>query len=146
MKVTRRALAGCSFLLLLAAGCGSGPTLGEVEGTVKLNNKALPGVVVQFLPDPEKDTRGPESSATTDENGHYTLTCANSRPGAVVGWHRVIVIDPDEERPAQGQSRKKEPRVIQVYTSPASTPLRHEVKPGGQTINLDLKPTGGIRP
>jgi hypothetical protein len=125
------------LLLAMAAGC-SGPSLGEVKGSLKINGKALPNVVVQFLPDPEKDTRGQESAATTDEQGNFTLVYANKHPGAIVGWHRVIVIDPNEERPAQGQAPKTQPRFPQQFTSPATTPLRREVKGGSQTIDLDL--------
>src|SRR5262245_57479367 len=123
--------------LLGVAGCSRSPTFAEVEGTVKVNGRPLPNVVVQFLPDPQKDTRGPSSSAVTDGQGRYRLRCNAEQEGAIVGWHRVVIEDPDEERPSQRQTARKEPRVPARYTR-ASTDLQKEVKAGKQTIDLNL--------
>jgi hypothetical protein len=127
-------------LALAGAGCSNSVPVGEVEGTVRLKGAALTNVVVEFLPDPEKQTTGPRSTAVTDAQGRYRLRCDDQRNGAVVGWHRVVLIDPEEERPAQGQTRKSPPRVPSQYASAAGTPLRKEVKSGTQTIDLDLTP------
>src|SRR5262245_63437214 len=84
------AVAGC------LAGCSRGPQLAEVEGTLKLRGKPLPGVMVCFIPDAEAGTPGPRSTGWTDEQGRYRLTCDKPyQPGAVVGKHRVIVLDPE---------------------------------------------------
>ncbi len=126
-------------LIVLLSGCGAPAVdLGEVEGVVLYNGTPLPEVVVQFVPDPEKDTRGPNSEATTDAQGRYRLRLADQRAGAVVGWHRVILDDPNVDRPAQGEPVKHPSRVPSLYTSLANTPLRKEVRPGAQVVNLEL--------
>src|SRR4051812_8561138 len=86
-------------LFLFLAGCGRPvPPFGEVEGTVLLDGKPLPKALVQFLPDPERQTKGPSSDALADADGRYNLRCENAgqrlnRTGAVVGWHRVVIHD-----------------------------------------------------
>jgi hypothetical protein len=138
----------------LAAGCGnSGAPLGEVEGTVSLGGRPLANVVVEFIPDAEQGTTGPRSSAVTDAQGFFVLQCEDQRPGAVVGHHRVVVRatgrsaaqvqrDPRRDRehePASNPDAPKDgPRLPREYRSAASTPLRKEVEPGKQRIELTL--------
>ena len=59
-----------SLLILLAAfaviGCSGRLQLGEVKGTVKLNGKPLPKIMVEFVP--EQPT-GPRSLGTTEASG-----------------------------------------------------------------------------
>ena len=73
--------------------------------------------------------------AVTDEQGRYKLRLDGKRDGAVAGWHRVMVEDMNAERPRQGEAPKTVPRVPAPYSLPSS-PLRKEVKPGPQTIDL----------
>jgi len=93
---------------------------------------------VEFLPDPGQGTKGPRSTGVTDEAGHYRLRCDDQREGAVIGWHRVVLEDAMLDRPEQGASVKNTARVAQRYTTAARTPLRREVKPGRQVIDLEL--------
>ncbi len=124
---------GIALLVAALSGCG-GPQFMEVEGTVKMDGKPLPNVVVQFLPDPEKATVGPLSAATSDDQGRVRLRAQDQREGAVVGWHRVLIGDPNEERPPQGQKPKKAARVPARYATAAGTPVRLEVKAGGPQV------------
>jgi hypothetical protein len=141
-------------LLVLAAGCsGQNFTLNEsVEGTLKIDGKPLAGVVVQFLPEGDNI---PSSRGTTDEQGHFTLTCENKGPGAVVGKHRVVVLQgrtdsgaragddpngPGEATPGQPQSNLVIP---EIYGLATRTPLIIEVSPDQHTYELKL--TGGRR-
>ncbi|MCI0456797.1 MAG: carboxypeptidase-like regulatory domain-containing protein [Gemmataceae bacterium] len=124
--------------LLVGVGCSKEIPVGEVEGTVRLGGAALANVAIEFLPDPEKNTNGPRSTAVTDAQGRYRLRCDDQRNGAVVGWHRIVLADTQEERPAQGQAPKSAPRIPIQYTTAAQTPLRKEVKVGTQTIDLDV--------
>ncbi len=143
------------FAVLLSAGCGNGsPPVAEVEGVVKLSGKPLADVRVQFLPDPEKGTSGPVSTAVTDEHGHYQLLCADKRLGAVVGWHRVALYDTHvrlqrtsmrAQRDADISAAPPRPkaehsRLPDKYSNAARTPLHFEVKPQKQEIDLDLTP------
>lgn len=130
--------------LLAAGGCSSGPKLTEVEGTATLNGKPLDNAQVEFLPDPEKGTKGPRSTGTTDEQGRFKLASDDKRSGAVVGHHRVLVTDLKQWEgigPGREDSNKplKPSRLPQRYTDAASTPLKAEVKAGGPPIVLELK-------
>jgi hypothetical protein len=142
---TRRLPTGLLALsLLFALGCGSGPKLTEVEGTVTLNGKPLGNAEVQFLPDPGKGTAGPRSTGTTDEQGRFHLVCDNQRKGAVVGHHRVLVVDLKQWegiRPGREDANKplKPSRVPSRYTDATATPLQVEIKPGGPPVTLEVK-------
>jgi hypothetical protein len=131
-----------ALLLLLAAGCGGGKAtnLAEVSGTVKFDGKPLPGVVVTFYPEVEKEQPAlPRSRATTDASGRYTLTCVElDKPGAVVGKHRVVVSWP--VRPGADRLKHPDPFPIPaVYTVASATPLEKDVAAGPNMIDLDLK-------
>ena len=141
------------------AGCGKAkPALAEVEGTVKFRGKALPGVTVQFIPEAPKESvvgvACPSSMGVTDDQGHYQLTCEVPRePGALVGTHRVTILDPDQfdsppgvavpaEMFSEGK-RKRKPKKEQVdlkYMIPTQTPLTADVRAGGpQVIDFNVK-------
>lgn len=90
------------LLLGLLFGCEKGPEVAEVTGTVTVGGKPLEGVLVKFLPDPVSGTSGPSSFATTNAEGKFDLVYdkQNDLHGAVVGWHRVFLMDPArEDRP-----------------------------------------------
>jgi len=127
-------------------GCSSGPRLAEVTGTVKLNGKPLANVMVEFNPD---SATGVRSTGTTDEHGQYTLVCDDQRPGAMVGRHRVVLHDLGiyggqflgrklEQAGTKGGPVLKPSRIPSLYESTARTPLKKEVKPEPQTIDLDV--------
>lgn len=79
--------------LLALGGCNSSPyALAPVAGLVTLDGKPLAGAAVEFQPsDPGNVNPGPGSSATTGEDGRYTLQVVGGKAGAVVGPHRVTV-------------------------------------------------------
>ena len=132
---------------LALTGCGKSYTFGDVEGLVTLDGKPLADVGVAFLPDPTQvgsDSRSPSSTAVTDANGRFKLsyclpsvnnaTAPTRGDGAAVGWYKVIVDDAKMKRehgPPPG-------RVPAVYEDLLASNLRFEVKPGPQTINLEL--------
>jgi hypothetical protein len=130
-------------VFLLAAGCSEPmPEFGIVRGVVTANGKPLPKVVITFMPDPTKGNNWPiNASATTDEQGKYELRYGykgQAGAGAPVGWHRVTALDTRFSSIPQGA--RLPPRWFSIsYSSPSSTTLRYEVKPGEQTIDLDLK-------
>jgi hypothetical protein len=128
----------------LLAGCSSGSSVTEVEGTVTLNGKPLDNVRVEFLPDPEAKTSGPRSTGVTDAGGRFKLTCENERSGAVVGTHRVTLTDLKQW---EGLTAKREDankplkpsRLPERYTDVVKTPFRGvEVKPGGPPVKLEV--------
>lgn len=150
------------------AGCKGKPAFVPVEGTVSQGGKPLAGVIVEFHPE-----AGPEglrsNSELTDAAGRYRLRCAHGEEGALVGTHRVCILDTRNvvfnvfgRLPKQvlnskeGQKKvtelKKEgeikiflepsrspPRIPERYNRPNETPLRVEVRPGELIINLEVE-------
>ena len=144
-------------LILLAAvavgGCGKGapPPVTEVEGTVLLDNKPLPNAQVQFVPQLERFGAEMNSTAVTDENGHFRLICNyQQQPGAVVGKHWVLVTEaptPEEYRRQDGDSQAKYARYVaglknrpipENYSTVGKTPLVLEVTADKKEYNLTM--------
>jgi len=129
-----------ALALAIVSGCTDPVPLVDVSGTVRLGDRPLPNVLVTFLPDPTKGAAGPCSRAVTDAEGRYRLRCEDRRPGAVAGWHRVLIedlscyeADRKENAPPAAPSR-----VPDRYRSTTGTPLRKQVTSDLQPIDLDL--------
>jgi hypothetical protein len=121
------------------AGCGR-REFAEVEGVVTLNGKAIAGIEVHFLPDPEKGNRGNTSSGLTDRQGRYRLrNDRDDKDGTVLGMHRVLLIDSYANRDPAGLTNKPS-RIPTAYAEAAQTPLRDvEIKPGKQQLDFEVK-------
>jgi hypothetical protein len=129
------------------AGCAKRAPLGEVAGTVTLAGKPLAGIQVAFTPDPEKHPDLPRSTGLTDDQGRYHLQCDDNRLGAVIGEHMISISDlhldapvvrrdsPEEDLPQKPRPRRFPTR----YEHAATSPLRKQVIPGSQTIDLQLE-------
>ena len=60
-----------------------------------LNGQPLPNASVTFVPMLDHFGSESNSTAVTDANGKFSLTCAyNAQPGAVVGKHVVLISEP----------------------------------------------------
>jgi hypothetical protein len=128
-------------LAVLLGGCGGGPKdqpdLGTVSGQVTLDGKPVAGAVVTFQP---KESGRP-STAETDLQGNYQLIYSSREMGAKVGLHSVRVTtevpvsydDAGKVIPGSGK-----PEIIPDRYN-ANSELEHEVKPGPNEINLELK-------
>jgi hypothetical protein len=129
------------FLLLvgigLTLGCG-GSRYAPVSGTVTLDGKALPNVVVTFQPIGDGQLNpGPGSSARTNDRGEFSLTViGGTEHGAVVGWHQVQILPTVEG--ADDDKRKTPPKLKLLPKYNAQSTLKFEVKPGQNTANFDL--------
>lgn len=138
MTMIRSSVAALILAASLAASGCNRTSFGEVEGTVTIDGKPAEGLVVYFVPDLDEGSDGPTSWGSTDANGHYTLACMNrNQSGAWIGKHRVVCEEPE---------RKGKPRVPEQYRSPATTPLKFEVREGKQTIDLPLTSPHGNNP
>jgi hypothetical protein len=140
---------GCLILALSACG-GKTPTFTEVEGDVLLNGQALPGAQVTFVP-VEPTGLGPEmnSTAVTDENGHFKLK-RGLESGTVVGKHRITVTEAPVPDDLRGQSIEAQARLAEYqkklknrpipprYGAIANSGLAAEVKPNGGPIKVEL--------
>src|SRR4029077_6384687 len=125
LRSPRRA---CVVLLLLA-GCTGPAPVAELEGVVTAGGKPLPRIRVQFIPDAAKGTRGPVSAAVTDEQGRFRLLAAHMRPGAVVGWHTVLITE-------ASSAAARTSRVPKQFWPVDTTPLLVEVKPAKQQMDF----------
>jgi hypothetical protein len=139
---SRRAVALTALGLLALASCSGSPSLGPVEGTLRMNGKPLANVQVEFLP----ESNGPRSTGVTDQAGHYTLTSYDQKPGAVVGNHRVLLSDLQvyDDKPAghvkkdQDVTPVRSSRIPVQYSNTALTPLKKEVHKEPNTIDLEV--------
>jgi hypothetical protein len=128
--------ASLSLMLFATAGCGKASSLAEVSGTVTLNGKPLPGVLVTFYPIAEKgDQPLAMSFGTSDDNGKFTLTCQDNRPGAFVGKHRVTVTWPPKDRSPPPANRPVLPVAVMAI---GHTPLQKDVTAGQNTIPVEV--------
>jgi hypothetical protein len=131
----------CIALCCLAgalAGCKEPLEFGQVSGKVSLNGKPLDEVRVVFLPDPQAGNQGVHSEGVSDAQGKYELIYSQDyeTKGALVGQHRVMVEDIAAEN---SRDPPKPIRIHSFFSSSAKTPLRFEVSPGEQTIDLELR-------
>jgi len=115
--------------LFLSAGCGRGPEVGKVHGTVTLDGKPLPKAVVTFVP----VGGGRQSSGFTDADGHYQLSFLGERMGARLGKHKVSIHTSGTEE--TGRTHEKERVPVRYNTE---TTLEREVAGGGNEFNFDL--------
>jgi len=139
----RKSLSVPLALLLVGGflGCGSGPTLVKVTGTVTHNGKPVANALIHFRPE-----KGKESVGFSDDQGQYTLRYDKAREGAVPGTHRVFVqfkpkTPKDEDLMARGEYKftADQQAILQKYGKAEDTPLRIEVsQENNQDIPLKL--------
>jgi hypothetical protein len=111
----------------------------QVEGTLKLGETPLPGVLVQFYPDVDPNVQAPPSSGLTDEKGHFQLKVdSQDKPGAVIGKHNVVVLPGRSGGGEEGGAARRTARVPSAYTLAATTPLQQEVTADKHTYDLKL--------
>jgi len=143
----------CCLAVVGLVGCG-GSNLGQVSGKVTMDGEPLPNVMVTFVP----QAGGRSSTGTTNAAGEYELVYVGET-GAEIGTHKVSVKSlaaPAEavaetssdsaayEAQALGSASDYD-NATTTEKIPAKynteTTLVEEVKPGSNTINLELTST-----
>lgn len=122
-------MAVIAILAIWCTGCGGGPDIASVEGTVKMDGKPLANASVVFSAQGARP-----AGAMTDENGHYVLTFTEGRQGAIPGKNRVMIstaADPSETEDGKPIPAKRE-TVPLIYN--ANTELVFLVKEGEKNI------------
>ena len=142
------------LVLTMLSGCGRDSPQATVEGTVRRGGKPLNNCLVTFFPDPGPKPQRPHSTGLTNQQGMYRLRFDDQQEGTAIGWYCVTVQDlsvstgvrrrdhgtVDAETAENGLPPPVRPsRVPDGYMSPTTTPLRKEIKPGPQMIDLDIK-------
>ena len=84
VAVTIVAVSGCSGVKI--------PPLGQVGGIVTLDGQPLTKGQVQFLPDSSKGTKGRMAVGIIGTDGRFSLTAFKPGDGALVGFHKVVII------------------------------------------------------
>lgn len=143
----------CLVVALLAcAGCG--PRVAPVTGTLKINGNPAADIEVYFVPDGEMGTKGARAAAVTDAAGHFEMDLGPTGKGALVGHHRVVLIDrlalppvPDDRVDKEGSLPRipRPSRVPEKYNSALNTPLRAEVEAATKNIELEVNTQKEVR-
>ena len=92
---------------------------------VYLDGEPAAELIVEFLPDPERGTEGPRSTATTDEQGQFRLHCDDQRDGAVVGFHRIVIEDARAFPDSRGSQGRQDPDHSPLADSRELPPIDH---------------------
>ena len=96
---------------VLGPGCTPNPpAIVPVEGTAYLDGQPLPLARIEFVPTLTHYGAEYNSTAVTDENGHFILVCGlGQKPGAAVATHKVLVAEhtPDDLRGMSAQAQAK---------------------------------------
>jgi hypothetical protein len=139
---TLRRAGGTLFVILSLIGCGGNLyQVAEVDGVVLIRGKPADKIYIQFIPEVVGETSPPTSTAETSSDGRFTLQLMEgkegaTRPGAVVGVHRVVLRDMQLAQSATGAGVPI--RLHQKYALAGSTPLTQDVKEGNQTIEIKI--------
>ena len=94
-------------------GCADEPakTVIPAEGTLTIDGVGAANVMVRFVPSAKAIEGDLSSTGITDEHGAFRLVASDGRDGAIPGTGHVLLVDLDEERPAQGEEATKLPRL-----------------------------------
>ena len=103
------------LLLIVLTGCGGGPALVGVSGTLTHKGKPVANALINFLPE-----NGRPSSGITDEDGHFTLNYDPEHDGTVVGKHIVSV----KSRPVRPKTAKEQEAAISGRKMPMSKDMQ----------------------
>lgn len=132
-------LAALALLFPAISGCG-GNGLYEASGRLTYKGQPVPSTYVYFKPE-ESGKRF--SSGLTDDAGNFKLRFSTTESGVYLGKHIVYLqyyVDVDEEL---GRIKPKIPTELKKllankYGNPDKSPLRREVKRGGEVFEIDI--------
>ena len=146
-KICRACIPLTLSVVVFAAGCTKKPpSFTPAEGTVTLNGQPLPHAKVEFCPELENFGAEFNSTAVTDEKGHFSF----GADGAAVGKHKVVILDGPPPAEARGMSEKAQNALTEYkknlknrpipskYGSYSQTPLEIEVTTGKSNYDLPL--------
>ncbi len=126
------AIALCAAALLLPGCPPSPPPIVPAEGTLTVNGQPLPNAYVQFIPMVPGLNAEYIATATTDDQGHFKLTC-HGREGACACENKVTVGDPPMPEEARGQSAEAAKAAARFQASLKNRPIPEQYANVGKT-------------
>ena len=125
---------------LAGAGCGGGPTMGRVSGTVSAGGKPLDAGTVTFI---ATDGQRPNATGAIQPGGSYKLQTAEPGDGAVVGEYHVAITDVDStayntDLPGAPVAKPKS-AIPSTYQDAKTSGLTARVERGSNKFDFDLK-------
>jgi hypothetical protein len=121
--------------MVLLSGCGGGPRLVRVTGTVRRGGAPVPHLVVQFRPD-----EGRGSWGYTDAEGHFALKYDRQHDGAITGHHKVYVEDRGGGQgiPGATEPHKEMAEILEKYGDSSNPKIDVDIDRNNQEVTLDL--------
>jgi hypothetical protein len=133
----RLALVGaflCGGLFLSGCTGESQVKVYPVTGKLTKGGEPLGGVIITFYP---SDGTSQASSGEVDDSGNFTLTCADGRPGAVAGKHKVLLEAKFGEEIYESSGPPPEPPFPGEYSNRDTTPKEVDVA-ASETNNFTI--------
>ena len=132
LKVILNSWCAVAVAIVTVSGCSGvkTPPVGQVGGIVTLDGQPLTKGQVQFVPDSSKGTKGRMAVGLIGADGRFSLTAFKPGDGALVGFHKVLIIC-EEEMPAFDPKSPPPPpkSLIPIrYTDANTSGLTAEVK------------------
>ena len=126
-KLHSRLVGALALLTISVLGC-SGPSnpVATTSGTVTMDGKPLPDLVITFTPvagSDQKDGPGKSATGNTGADGKFKLSTYEMGDGAIVGKHKVTVF-------SSGVNPTPPGKLPEDYTL--------EVKPGSNDFDIQL--------
>lgn len=107
---------------------GSSQPLPAVTGTVTLDGRPVAGAEVLFVPQSET----PSAKGTTDKRGAFIMGTHAAGDGVTPGTYRIVI------QPGGAANQAASPQIPAQFTTPNASPIRADVRPGTNEINLEL--------
>jgi hypothetical protein len=130
----------CAALMLGLAGCGGGE-LAPVSGKVTFKGAPIKGGTLIFSPVPGTAgaaIAGKPASAEVGADGSYSLQTNRPLDGAKIGKQRVTFTPPPQQLTEAQRTNPRYKAPAPLYMGLVANPGEVEVKPGPNTIDLEL--------
>jgi hypothetical protein len=130
------ASAALAAVLVAVTGCGGGPKIVPVSGTVTIDGHPLTYGHVQVLPDGYRPASG-----RIGPDGRFTLTTTISGDGCAVGTHTVVVLAGESLGPDTMKWHAP-----QRYADSKTSELTVTITEATDDLKIELKGDGGKPP
>jgi len=120
---------------LVAVGCGDGPRMAEVKGTVQYDGQLIDEGTIQFTP---LDGKGPTAGGDI-KDGKYTARAPVGPMRVSVSWQKTYAKKKLYDTPESPEIPLKKESLPEKYSDQTKSELTYEVKPGANEKNWSLE-------